>query len=77
MTWNARPQGRRGLAATAALLTALTVPAAAQRGPAPAKTNLPADVLSVACAPGIAFELPCASPVARMPPGVACGVPVT
>jgi hypothetical protein len=58
MTWNARPQGRRGLAATAALLTALTVPAAAQRGPAPAKTNLPADVLSVACAPGIAFELP-------------------
>lgn len=58
MTWNARPQGRRGLAATAALLTALTVPAAAQRGPAPSKTNLPADVLSVACAPAVAFALP-------------------
>lgn len=58
MTWNAWPQGRRGLAATAALLTALTAPAAAQRGPAPTKTNLPADVLSVACAPRVAFELP-------------------
>jgi hypothetical protein len=58
MTWNAWPQGRRGLAATAALLTALTVPAAAQRGPAPSKTNLPADVLAVACKPALAFELP-------------------
>jgi hypothetical protein len=58
MTWNAWPQGRRGLAATAALLTALTAPAAAQRGPAPTGTNLPADVLSVACAPRVAFELP-------------------
>jgi hypothetical protein len=55
MTWNARPAG---LAATAALLTALTVPAAAQRGPAPAKTNLSHDVLNVACAPRVAFELP-------------------
>ena len=54
MTWNAG----RGVAATAALLTALTAPAAAQRGPAPANTNLPADILSVACAPKVTFELP-------------------
>jgi hypothetical protein len=58
MTWNARRHLCRGLAATAALLTALTLPAAAQRGPAPSKTNLPSDVLSVACAPGVTFELP-------------------
>jgi hypothetical protein len=58
MTWNAWPQGCRGLVATAALLTAFTAPAAAQRGPAPSNTNLPADVLSVACAPRMTFELP-------------------
>jgi hypothetical protein len=58
MTWNAWRHGRRGVAATAALLTALTAPAAAQRGPAPSNTNLPADVLSVACAPRVTFELP-------------------
>jgi hypothetical protein len=58
MTWKPWPEPGRALAATAALLTALTIPAAAQRGPAPAKTNLPADVLSMACAPRIAFELP-------------------
>jgi hypothetical protein len=48
----------RGLAVTSALLTALTATAAAQRGPAPTKTNLPADVLSVACSPKVAYELP-------------------
>jgi hypothetical protein len=36
----------------------LAAPAAAQRGPAPASTHLPADVLSLACAPKVAFEAP-------------------
>jgi hypothetical protein len=58
MTSNAWPQLRRGVAATAALLVALIIPASAQRGPAPTNSQLPADVLSVACAPRITFELP-------------------
>jgi hypothetical protein len=48
----------RTSAAVAALLTALTVPTAAQRGPAPVSTHLPVDVLAVACGPKMAFELP-------------------
>ena len=36
----------------------LAAPAGAQRGPAPGATGLPADVLSLACAPALAFEEP-------------------
>ncbi len=39
-------------------LLAATVPAAAQRGPAPSPSTLPADVLALACAPTMAFEAP-------------------
>src|SRR5688500_13186959 len=45
------------LLAAAGLLAAAT-PAAAQLGPAPAPTGIPADVLSLACAPTIAYEAP-------------------
>lgn len=48
----------RNTAVTAALLTALSIPAAAQRGPAPTTTNLPSDILYVACGAKIAYELP-------------------
>jgi hypothetical protein len=44
------------LAAT--LLAAAAQPAAAQRGPAPVPTQLPADVLALACGPLAAFEVP-------------------
>lgn len=50
--------GFRLAAATAALLTALTTPVAAQRGPGITMTNLPADVLALACAPRVAFDVP-------------------
>jgi hypothetical protein len=33
-------------------------PLSAQRGPAPGATGLPADVLSLACAPRVAYEMP-------------------
>ena len=45
------------LLAAAGLLAAAT-PAAAQLGPAPVPTGIPADVLSLACAPTIAYEAP-------------------
>jgi hypothetical protein len=48
----------RTTAALAALLTALAVPAAAQRGPAPTSTHLPVEILAVACGPKLAFDLP-------------------
>src|SRR5687767_11671819 len=32
--------------------------AAAQKGPAPASTNLPADALSLACSPTLVYEAP-------------------
>jgi hypothetical protein len=48
----------RKTAVTAALLTALTIPAAAQRGPMPTKTNVPSDILHVACGAKVAYELP-------------------
>jgi hypothetical protein len=48
----------RNTAVAAALLTALSMPAAAQRGPAPTKTNLPGDILHVACGAKVAYELP-------------------
>src|SRR5688500_5966481 len=47
-----------GLMLTAALLAA-TLSVAAQKGPAPqASTNLPADVLSLACSPTLVYEAP-------------------
>jgi hypothetical protein len=50
---------RTRVAATAALLTALmTMPATAQRGPAPGATHLPEDVLALVCAPRMVFEVP-------------------
>jgi hypothetical protein len=49
---------KRNLLTTAALVAALTVPTAAQRGPAPAATHLSADVLALACAPREAVEVP-------------------
>jgi hypothetical protein len=39
-------------------LLAATSPARAQRGPAPARTNLSPEVLSLACSPGAALEPP-------------------
>lgn len=50
---------RTRVAATAALLTAvMTMPATAQRGPAPAATHLPGDVLALVCAPRMVFDVP-------------------
>jgi hypothetical protein len=48
----------RRAALAAALLTAVSVPAAAQRGPAPKPTGLPEDVLALACGPRVTFEVP-------------------
>jgi hypothetical protein len=42
----------------AASLLAAPSPSVAQRGPAPAATNLPPEVLALACAPTMAFEVP-------------------
>lgn len=54
------PSGRTpGLVAAATLL--LVLPAAAQRGPAPAPSGLPPDVLSLACAPTLAYAAPTVS----------------
>jgi hypothetical protein len=39
-------------------LLAATAPVLAQRGPAPQTTNLPADVLALACMPTLAYEMP-------------------
>jgi hypothetical protein len=49
--------GRRA-AATAVLLTAFLTPATAQRGPAPRPTGLTEEVLELACAPKVTFEVP-------------------
>ncbi len=38
-----------------------TIPAAAQRGPAPAMLHLPADVMALACAPVLTHDVPLAS----------------
>jgi hypothetical protein len=51
-------RSRTRVAATAALLSVTTAVAMAQRGPAPAMTNLPPDVLALGCAPRLAFDLP-------------------
>src|SRR5687767_1732213 len=37
---------------------AAALPATAQRGPAPAATPLPADIVALACAPTLAYEVP-------------------
>lgn len=49
--------GRRA-ALAAALLTALAIPATAQRAPLPAPTRLPEDVLALVCGPKVTFEVP-------------------
>jgi hypothetical protein len=49
---------RRTLTVAAALLAGLTAQAGAQRGPAPAATHLPAEVLGLMCAPRSALEPP-------------------
>ena len=41
-----------------ACVLAAALPAYAQRGPAPAPSGLPADVLSLACAPTLAYRVP-------------------
>jgi hypothetical protein len=54
-------RSRRGLAvfcgSTAALLVSAR-PAAAQRGPAPTPMTLPPEIVSLACAPTMSYELP-------------------
>jgi hypothetical protein len=47
---------RFGLAAAATLI--FVCPAAAQRGPAPIPSDLPPDVLSLACAPSLSYDEP-------------------
>ena len=42
----------------AATLLAMAAPTAAQRAPAPAATNLPPEVLALACAPTLAYSVP-------------------
>jgi hypothetical protein len=49
---------RTRVAATAALLTALTTTSTTQQRPAPTATGLPEDVLALACAPRLAFDVP-------------------
>lgn len=48
------------LAAGASVLT-VVLPATAQRGPVPTPTTLPADVVSLACAPTLAYAIPSVS----------------
>lgn len=43
---------------TCAFVLTIALPAVAQRGPAPAATSLPADVISLACAPSLVYEAP-------------------
>jgi hypothetical protein len=49
---------RTRVASTAALLSTLAGPAAAQRAPAPSVTGLSDDVLALACAPRPTFDIP-------------------
>jgi hypothetical protein len=48
----------RQSAATLALLAVMTLQGAAQRAPAPVASDLPAEVMALACAPRPAFEIP-------------------
>ena len=49
---------RTRVAATAALLTALTSTATAQKAPVPTSTGLPEDVLALVCAPTSRYDMP-------------------
>ena len=49
------------LAGTCGLVLAIALPAVAQRGPAPGPTSLPPDVISLACAPTLTYEMPSVS----------------
>lgn len=49
---------RMRVLATAALLTVATLPAVAQRGPAPGRVGLPEEVLAMACSPSPLFDMP-------------------
>jgi hypothetical protein len=56
-----RPFGRRVLSVllgAGTMLVAAGLPALAQRGPAPTTTALPPEVVALACAPTITYELP-------------------
>ena len=46
---------------TCAFVFTIALPAVAQRGPAPAATSLPPDVISLACAPSMTYEAPAVS----------------
>jgi hypothetical protein len=46
---------------TCAFVLTIALPAVAQRGPAPAGTSLPAEVISLACAPRLTYEAPAVS----------------
>lgn len=46
------------LGLTVVCLAALAAAPSAQRGPAPAATNLPADVIALACAPKATYDMP-------------------
>lgn len=46
---------------TCAVVLTIALPAVAQRGPAPEPISLPADVISMACAPTITYEMPSVS----------------
>jgi hypothetical protein len=47
-----------GLLVSALVLTTAGGALLAQRAPSPVPTGLPADVLSLACAPSVAYEVP-------------------
>ena len=49
------------LAGTGAVVLAIALPAIAQRGPASVPTTLPPDVISLACAPTMTYEMPSVS----------------
>src|SRR6188508_192392 len=46
---------------TGACVLATALPVLAQRGPAPVPQTLSADVMSLACAPALAYEMPAAA----------------
>lgn len=46
---------------TCAFVLTIALPVVAQRGPAPAATNLPPEVISLACAPTMTYEAPAGS----------------
>src|SRR5687768_8674851 len=58
MTSTSRAGGLLAGSLVAAALLGHAAPVSAQRGPAPTVTNLPADVLALACAPQVVYESP-------------------